>query len=145
MEEIKIRYHADIDELEFVGGKERSNWIDLRSAETIHMEPGDFRMISLGVSMKLPEGYEAIVAPRSSTFKKFGIILINSIGIIDGSYCGDNDVWRFPALCMRETTIHKNDRIAQFRIIRNQPDIHFNVVEHLDGDDRGGFGSTGVK
>ena len=142
MKEIKIKYHADIDEIDYIGGK-KSNWIDLRAAEDVDMKAGDFKMISLGVSMELPEGYEAIIAPRSSTFKRHGILLANGIGIIDESYKGDNDVWCFPAIAWRPTFIKKNERICQFRIIKHQPDIEFNKVLTLGNPDRKGLGSTG--
>lgn len=95
--------------------------------------------------MKLPEGYEAHVVPRSSTFKNFGIIQTNHMGVIDGSYCGDNDMWRMPVLAVRDTQIHVNDRICQFRIMKNQPEINFDEVKHLEETDRGGFGSTGKR
>lgn len=120
-------------------------WVDLRAAEDVTMFTGDFRMISLGICIELPHGYEALVLPRSSTFKNFGIILVNGMGVIDAEYCGDNDVWHFPALAMRNTIIHKGDRICQFRIIEQQPDINFDVVEHLGNKDRKGLGSTGVR
>ena len=142
MTEIKIKYHAPINKLEYVGG-EKSDWIDLRCAEDVRMAEGEYRLISLGVSMQLPEGYEAIVAPRSSTAKKYGVICANSIGIIDEAYQGDEDVWRFPAYAIRDTHIPFNTRIAQFRIIRHQPQIEFCEVESLDAISRGGFGSTG--
>ncbi|MCQ2486965.1 MAG: dUTP diphosphatase [Clostridia bacterium] len=141
-ETIKIKYFTDkIEKLRYIDGK--SDWIDLRAAEDITLKKGDFKLIPLGVAMQLPEGYEAHVAPRSSTFKNFGVIQVNSVGIIDASYSGDNDQWFWPALAMRDTEIHVNDRICQFRIIENQPQIVFDEVEHLDGPDRGGFGSTG--
>lgn len=122
---------------------ENGDWIDLRAAETVEMQAGEFRNISLGISMELPEGYEAHVVPRSSTFKKWGILLVNSTGIIDNSYCGDNDVWGFPALAMRRTTIHEGDRICQFRIMKKQEPIEWEKVSSLGNKDRGGFGSTG--
>ena len=124
---------------------ENGDWIDLRSAETVTMEAGEYRVISLGISMKLPEGYEAYVVPRSSTFKKWGILLVNSTGIIDNSYCGKDDIWGFPALAMRKTTIHEGDRICQFRIMKKQPDIKFVEDSLEDNKNRGGFGSTGHK
>jgi len=143
--EIKIKYFSEkLDKLEFVGGKERSNWIDLRAAETVEMKAGEYRLIPLGVGMKLPEGYEANIVPRSSTFKKFGVIQTNSMGVIDSSYSGDNDQWMFPAYALRDTVINLNDRICQFRIRKVQPDIEFVEVEHLDEVSRGGFGSTGT-
>lgn len=141
--QIEIRYFTDqIEPLRYVDGK--SDWIDLRAAETVELKAGQFRLIPLGVGMKLPEGYEALVAPRSSTFKNYGVLQANSLGIVDESYCGDNDQWRWPAYAVRDTVIHVNDRICQFRIIEHQPKLEFCPVEHLDGPDRGGFGSTGV-
>lgn len=119
------------------------DWIDLHAAETVHLMPFQDYMISLGVSMELPEGYEAHVVPRSSTFKNYGILLVNGVGIIDHDYCGDNDIWRFHALAIQETTIHEGDRIAQFRIFKNQPEIDFETWDRLPNPDRGGFGSTG--
>ena len=142
METIKIKYHTDeIDKIKEIAV---GDWIDLRAAETVAMNTGDFKLISLGVSMKLPEGYEAHVVPRSSTFKKWGILQANSMGIIDNSYSGTNDIWRFPALAMRDTVINKNDRICQFRIVKRQPTVEFEEVDTLDSVDRGGFGSTGA-
>lgn len=143
MEKIQIRYLSDqIERLGYIAGK--SDWIDLRAAEDVEMKAGEFRLIRLGVAMKLPEGYEAHIVPRSSTFKNFGLIQTNHMGVIDGSYCGNEDEWRFPAYAMRDTQIHVNDRICQFRIMKNQPVIEFETVERLDGENRGGFGSTGV-
>lgn len=141
--QIQIRYFThQIEPLRYVDGK--SDWIDLRAAETVELKAGEFRLIPLGVGMKLPAGYEALVAPRSSTFKNYGVLQANSLGIVDESYCGDNDQWRWPAYAVRDTVIHVNDRICQFRIIEHQPKLEFCPVEHLDGPDRGGFGSTGV-
>lgn len=122
---------------------DKGDWIDLRAARSIVLNAGEYQMIPLGIAMELPEGYEAILAPRSSTFKRCGILLANSIGIIDESYKGDNDEWHFPALAIRETVIMQNERICQFRIIRHQPEIEFEVVDSLGSDNRGGFGSTG--
>ena len=142
MEKIKIKYHTDeIEKLRYIDGK--SDWIDLRSAEDVELKAGEFKLISLGVSMELPKGYEAHIVPRSSTFKNFGIIQTNHQAVIDESYCGDNEVWRYPAYALRDTVIHKNDRICQFRIMEHQPTIEFDEVEHLEGEDRNGFGSTG--
>ena len=142
MKEIKIVYHnKNLGKIESI---EKGDWIDLRAAETVEMTAGDFKLISLGVSMKLPEGYEAHLAPRSSTFKKWGIIQVNSMGIIDNSYCGDQDIWMCPVLAMRDTTIYEGDRICQFRIMKKQPEIEFIEVEKLDDANRGGFGSTGT-
>lgn len=144
MKKIKIKYFTDIIPLEFIGG-EKSDWIDLRCAEDIELKQGEYKLLRLGVGMQLPEGYEAHVAPRSSTFKNFGIICANSFGIIDNSYCGDKDEWKFPAIAMRDTVIHKNDRICQFRIMKKQPEITFKEVDHLSKVSRGGIGSSGVK
>ena len=142
-EQILIKYFDD--DMIPIAPNIKGDWIDLRSAEDVVLRPGDFRLIRLGVAMQLPIGYEAQVAPRSSTFKNFGVIQTNSPGVIDNSYCGDNDEWRFPAYAMRPTTIHKNDRICQFRIVEKQPNITFVNVDHLDNPDRGGLGSTGTR
>ena len=140
METIKIKYMRGVQKVErFNVG----DWIDLRAAEDIVLKAGEFKLIPLGVAMELPEGYEALVAPRSSTFKKMHILLANSIGIIDESYKGDNDEWHFPAYAVKDTFIHKNERICQFRIIQHQPLIHLMEVDHLGNADRGGIGSTG--
>lgn len=142
-ETIKIKYFSnEIEHLTYIDGK--SDWIDLRAAENVSLKKGEFKLISLGIGMKLPEGYEAHVVPRSSTYKNFGVIQANHMGVIDGSYCGDNDIWKFPALAVRDTEIHVNDRICQFRIMKNQPAIIFDEVDHLEEVDRGGFGSTGI-
>lgn len=119
------------------------DWIDLCTKEDVTLKQGEFKLIDLGVAMKLPKGYEALVVPRSSTFIKYGIILTNSIGIIDETYCGNHDVWKFPALALRDTEIKACTRIAQFRIIKHQPDIRFYELENLPDKNRGGFGSTG--
>lgn len=141
---IKIKYFTDkIEKLTYIDGK--SDWIDLRAAEEVTLQKGEFKLIPLGVAMELPEGYEAHVVPRSSTFKNFGVIQTNHIGIIDESYCGDNDEWKMPVYAIRDTTIHRNDRICQFRIMKHQPGINFDEVERLENADRGGHGSTGIK
>ena len=142
MEIIKVKYYTDaIDELCYVDGK--SDWIDLHTAEEVTMKAGEYRLIPLGLAIALPEGYEAHIVPRSSTFKNYGILQTNSMGVVDCSYCGDNDMWRMPVYATRDVTIEKGARIAQFRIMENQPQLHFLRVEHLEGADRGGFGSTG--
>ncbi len=144
--QIKIKYFTDkIYKLTYIGGAKKSNWIDLRAAEDVELKAGEFKLIPLGVAMQLPEGYEAHIVPRSSTFKNFGIIQTNHCGVIDSLYAGDNDQWFFPAYALRDTTIHINDRICQFRIVENQPPIEFNEVEFLSSPDRGGIGSTGIK
>lgn len=142
MERIKIKYLSDkIDKLTYIDNK--SDWIDLRAAEHVIMKAGEFKLIPLGIAMELPEGYEAHIVPRSSTFKNFGIIQTNSMGIVDESYCGDGDQWFFPALAIRDTEININDRICQFRIVRHQPKIEFIEVNELGNANRGGHGSTG--
>ena len=144
MKTITIKYFTDkIEKLTYIDGK--SDWIDLRAAEDVALKAGEFKLIPLGVAMKLPQGYEAHVVPRSSTFKNFGIIQTNHCGIIDESYCGDNDQWYFPAYALRDTEIHVNDRICQFRIMEHQPTIQFEETEKLTGADQGGIGSTGVQ
>ena len=139
---IKIKYFSDeIEKLKFIEGK--SDWIDLRAAERVELKNGEYKLIRLGVGMELPKGYEALVVPRSSTFKNFGVLQTNSMGVVDESYCGDNDEWKFPALAMRDTVIDVNDRICQFRIIKHQDALTFEEVKKLNEVDRGGFGSTG--
>ena len=138
--EIFIRYHADIPRIE---KRENGDWIDLYAAEDVHLKAGECALISLGISVALPKGYEAHVAPRSSTFRRWGVLQANSIGIIDESYCGDNDIWRFQALAMRDTEIKKGDRICQFRIVEKMPPVRLTETDRLTGPDRGGFGSTG--
>ncbi|MEE1305922.1 MAG: dUTP diphosphatase [Agathobacter sp.] len=144
IEKIRIKYFTEaIDKLDYIDGK--SDWIDLRASEDVALKAGEFKLIPLGVAMELPQGYEAHIVPRSSTFKTWGIIQTNSMGVVDCSYCGDNDMWRMPVYATRDVEIHANDRICQFRIMKNQPKINFEEVEHLGNSDRGGFGSTGTK
>lgn len=139
--EILVKYHdKDLGRIEKIPV---GDWIDLRSAERVDLDFLQAKNISLGVSMQLPAGYEAHVLPRSSTFRRWGILMTCSMGIVDESYCGNNDVWQFPALAMRQTTIFKGDRICQFRIMPKMPEVRFPEVDHLEGKDRGGFGSTG--
>lgn len=138
---IPIKYHADIHPLEKTA---KGDWIDLRAAEDVELAAGESKCISLGVSMKLPEGYEALVIPRSSTFKHWGIIQTNHIGLIDNSYCGNDDVWMFPALATRDVLIEKNSRICQFRIQKKMDDLNFIPVDEMEDENRGGFGSTGT-
>ena len=121
------------------------DWIDLKAAKTVRYNKGDFVMIPLGVAMKLPKGHEGHLLPRSSTFRKYGVLLVNGTGIIDNAYCGNEDQWCFPALAMRDGVINKGERIAQFRVFKTMDSfLTFNVVEHLESPNRGGFGSTGV-
>ena len=139
---LKVKYFSeDIEKLRYIDGK--SDWIDLRSAADVELEAGEFKLIPLGIAIELPHGYEAHVVPRSSTFKNFGLLQVNSMGVIDETYCGYNDQWFMPVLAVRDTKICVNDRICQFRIMEHQPALTFEQVDHLEGADRGGFGSTG--
>ena len=140
---IRIKYVKE--GMEKIGQIDKGDWIDLRVAEDVHFEGNDFKLIPLGVAMALPPNYEALVIPRSSTFKKYGIIQANSIGLIDETYCGDNDEWKFPAYATRAVDIPKNTRICQFRIFKHQQTVALVETEHLSDIDRGGFGSTGEK
>ena len=136
---ILIRYHdPDIEKLSVTAN---GDGVDLRCADTVHLDAGKFAILPLGVSMRLPDGYEAHIAPRSSTFKRWGILQTNGVGVIDNSYSGDNDIWGMPVYATRETTICKGDRVCQFRIMRRMEPVHFKEVPPLDGADRGGFGS----
>ena len=143
METIKIKYFDT--EIDRVNKITKGDWVDLRAAETIELKAGDFKLVSLGIGMKLPDGYEAHLAPRSSTFKNYGIIQVNSVGCIDNNYSGEEDIWKMPVYATRDVVIPKNDRICQFRIMKTMPQIEFVEVEHLDDTSRGGFGSTGIK
>ena len=139
---LKVKYFSeDIEKLRYIDGK--SDWIDLRSAADVELEAGEFKLIPLGIAIELPHGYEAHVVPRSSTFKNFGVLQVNSMGVIDETYCGDNDQWFMPVLAVRDTKICVNDRICQFRIMEHQPALTFEQVDNLEGADRGGFVSTG--
>ena len=135
----KIKIVADNDCMP----QQHGDWIDLKTAEDCELKQGEFKLISLGVAMKLPANYEAIVVPRSSTFKNYGVLQANSLGVIDNAYCGDDDVWKFPAYATRDIFIPKGTRICQFRLIVNQYPVIFKVVQTLKGKNRGGFGSTG--
>ena len=153
---IRIKYFEGAKKLEKIS---KGDWIDLYANKDMFIPEGERAMIPLGVAMELPEGYEAHLAPRSSTFKTWGIIQTNSVGVVDHSFMGDNDQWHMPVYCLmsksgmrdsdgrivRGTWIHKGDKIAQFRIMEIQPEISFEEVEHLDNADRNGFGSTGTR
>lgn len=139
---IQVRYHGCVPPLQKLP---QGDWIDLRAAETVALRAGEYRLISLGVSMRLPKGYEAHIAPRSSTFQKWGVLQANSLGVIDESYCGDGDIWYFPAVALRDTVIEQGDRICQFRIVKKMPDVALEEVAFLSAPDRGGIGSTGDK
>lgn len=142
MLKLQIKYHSK--EIEKIKKIEKGDWIDLRSAETVNLKAGQFKLISLGISMKIPEGYEAHIAPRSSTFKTWHILQTNSIGVVDNSYSGNNDIWMMPVYATQDCTISVNDRICQFRIMEKMPEINFEEVDNLEGPDRGGIGSTGT-
>ena len=142
--ELKIKYHRDkYPNFNYVI-EQHGNFIDLATAESVRLNIGEFALISLGVSIKLPEGYWGQVVPRSSTFKKYGILMANSFGVIDTDYCGEGDIWRFPAFATRDIVIPANERICQFRIVK---DIYFTMteVDHMEDSDRGGFGSSDNK
>lgn len=131
------------DTIERLKKIENGDWIDLRAAHDYELKKGEYKLIHLGVAMKLPDGYEAHIVPRSSTYSKYGIIQANHQGVIDNSYCGPSDWWYFPAIAYtRDITIKKGERICQFRIMEKQPDIKF-VEGPMTSKDRGGFGSTG--
>lgn len=139
--QIKVKYFTNqIDKLTKIT---QGDWIDLRAAETIKLKAGDFKLVPLGVAMELPTSYEAHIVPRSSTFKNYGVIQTNSVGIIDNSYCGDNDQWFMPVYATRDIIINQNDRICQFRLFKNQDKLEFLTVDQLGNTDRGGHGSTG--
>lgn len=141
---LNIKYfNKEMTKIKNIEGK--SDWYDLRSSENIELHKGEFALINLGVAMELPKGYEAHIVPRSSTFKNYGIIQTNGVGIIDNSYCGNNDAWMMPVYATRDTEIKFDERICQFRIFKKQPNIEFVEKHELEGEDRGGFGSTGVK
>ena len=141
---IKIKYLTeDMEPLCYVDGK--SDWIDLRISETVEMAAGEFRLLPLGIAVALPAGYEAHIVPRSSTYKNFGIIQTNHMGVVDESYCGDGDQWYMAAYALRDTKIEKGSRICQFRIMEHQPKIEFEECGTLGNPDRGGIGSTGKK
>lgn len=137
---IHVKYHSDIKKLEKI---KNGDWIDLRASERYELKQGDFKLIDLGVSIKLPKDCEAHVVPRSSTYKTWGVIQANSLGVIDESYCGEEDVWKYPVIAMRDTVIEKNDRICQFRIFKKMEHVTFKTVKEMEDASRGGFGQTG--
>lgn len=141
MHTINIKYFEE--GLTPVELRDNGDWVDLRASKDISIKKNEFALIPLGVGMKLPEGYEAHMVPRSSTYKNYKIIQTNHQGVIDESYCGNDDQWYFPAYALEDTLIRKNERICQFRIMKKQPKITFNIVDELTGLNRGGFGSSG--
>lgn len=143
MLEIKIKYHdKEMPKIEKIT---QGDWIDLRSAEEVELKVGDFKLINLGISVQVPEGYESYIVPRSSTFKNYGILQANSMGIVDESYSSNKDVWKMPVRATKNVVIGKYDRIAQFRIQKKMPEVKITEVDDLGNNERGGFGSTGVK
>lgn len=141
---MKIKYFNDVKRLEKI---EKGNWIDVRCAskEDIVLKAGEYKLIPLGFALEIPKGYEGRLLPRSSTFKNFGIIATNSMGIIDDTYVGDNDQWHFPAYALRDTVIHFNDRIGQMTVVKKADDFKLEEVESFGNANRGGIGSTGIK
>lgn len=145
---IEIFYHdPNMPKLDFIGGSDKSNWIDLYTAEDVHLKKGEFTLISMGISAKIPDGTEVRIAPRSSSYKNFKVLFTNSVGIIDTTYCGQDDIWKSPILAMEDTFIPKYSRICQFRLNTTMteefPSLQIVEVDKLDGENRGGFGSTG--
>ena len=140
---IKIKYFDEsVDKLEKT---EKGDWLDLRSRVTVEYKKGDTVKVPLNVAMELPKNYEAIVNSRSSTYKNYGLLIVNGQGVIDNIYNGDNDEWCYVGYATRDGVINKNDRICQFRIQKNMPKFEFNTVDFLNNEDRNGWGSTGVK
>lgn len=138
---IDIQYLPGAPRLEQI---DNGDWIDLYTYEDVTLKAGAFCLFNLGVAMSLPQGYEALMAPRSSTFKRWGLLQTNSVGVVDNSYCGPDDIWKWPAIATEDVTIPKGTRLCQFRIIENQPRINFNQVTRLKNKNRSGFGSTGA-
>lgn len=136
---VKYRY----DDTQKISKLEVGDWIDLAVDDDVSMGQGEFLLLPFGVAMQLPKGYEAHIIPRSSTFSKYGILQANSYGLVDNSYSGDEDWWRFPAYATRNTTIKRGTRICQFRIVKKQPQLNIKEVKFFNSKSRGGFGSTG--
>lgn len=142
---VRIKYFdKTLPPIGYIGGEHMSNWIDLYTREEAVIKQGDMKIIPLNVAIEIPAGYEVMMIPRSSTFKNHGVIMANSVGLFDEAFCGDKDEYLFAAYAVRDTVIPKGTRISQIRFIKRQPDIEFDEVEHLSGESRGGFGSTGV-
>lgn len=152
---LRIKYFENATKLTKIT---KGNWIDVYANKDVFVEVNERAMIPLGFALELPNGWEGHLAPRSSTFKTWGIIQTNSVGVVDDTYIGDNDQWHMPVYCLQGkdniivdgvkksgTWIKKGDKIGQFRIMEVMPNIEFEEVEHLENDNRGGFGTTGVK
>lgn len=140
-ETIQIKYKEGSPHLSMT---DKQDWCDLYTYEDVTLHAGDFRIISLGVSMRLPEGYEANIVARSSTFKRWGILQTNAFSVIDESYCGNDDDWGYPVYATRDVTIPKGTRLCQFRINKKQPVIVFEEINDLKSSARGGFGTSGA-
>ncbi|ABG85823.1 dUTP diphosphatase [Clostridium perfringens] len=152
---IRIKYFDNATKLKKIT---KGNWIDIYANKDIFVKCGERAMVPLGFALELPEGWEGHLAPRSSTFKTWGIIQTNSVGVVDDTYIGDNDQWHMPVYCLqgkdiesengeevKGTWIRKGDKIGQFRIMEVMPEIEFEEVESFGNKDRGGFGTTGTK
>ena len=148
---IRIKYFEGATKLKKIA---KGNWIDVYSSKELFVPEGDRAMIPLGFALELPSGYEAHLAPRSSTFKTWGIIQTNSVGVVDDTYIGDNDQWHIPVYCLKGhdskdgvagTLIKCGDKIGQFRIMEVMPELEFEEVESFGNQDRGGFGTTGTR
>ena len=148
---LKIKYFNNAKKLEKIS---KGNWIDVYANEDVFILKNHSKTIPLGFALELPKGWEGHLAPRSSTFKTWGIIQTNSVGVVDDTYIGDNDEWSMPVYCLEAkkysdgafgTWIRKGDKIGQFRIMEVMPDIEFEEVEELNNPNRGGFGTTGAK
>lgn len=152
---LRIKYFENATKLKKIT---KGNWIDVYANKDIFVKSNERAMIPLGFALELPNGWEGHLAPRSSTFKTWGIIQTNSVGIVDDTYIGDNDQWHMPVFCLQGkdviiedniektgTWIRKGDKVGQFRIMEVMPSIEFEEVEFFGNDNRGGFGSTGVR
>ncbi|EHK2326991.1 deoxyuridine 5'-triphosphate nucleotidohydrolase [Clostridium perfringens] len=152
---IRIKYFDKATKLKKIT---KGNWIDVYANKDVFVKCGERAMVPLGFALELPEGWEGHLAPRSSTFKTWGIIQTNSVGVVDDTYIGDNDQWHMPVYCLqgkdlesengqeiKGTWIRKGDKIGQFRIMEVMPEIEFEEVESFGNEDRGGFGTTGTK
>jgi dUTP pyrophosphatase len=152
--DIKVKYHYD--DSPRLQMTDKGDWVDLYTAEDVIItNPVEFQLVNLGVSIELPEGYEANIVPRSSTYKNWNVLQSNHFGVVDESYKGDGDVWKFPLLFVLtnqsiidemndQLVIPKHTRLCQFRINKKQPKLNFIEVEHLGNEDREGFGSSGL-
>lgn len=144
---MKIKYFEGATKLKKIS---KGNWIDVYASKDVFVTLNERAMIPLGFALELPKGWEGHLAPRSSTFKTWGIIQTNSVGVVDDTYIGDNDQWHMPVYCLDSkneggTWIKKGDKIGQFRIMEVMPEIEFEEVEVFNNSDRGGFGSTGER